>query len=75
MEKSLLGSQFRQVVFLCLARLYAVFAPREVGGIQQKIIDNDGEWHKLLEKETYRFLTFEHAVFLVEYLLEECRYP
>ena len=54
--------------------MYLIFAPREVGGISKKIQDNDGQLHELVEKETYRFLSLSHAVFLTECALEEESY-
>ena len=48
---------FKQVVFLCLARLYAVFCPSEIADIQTRITEQSGQWRELLEKETNRFLS------------------
>ena len=58
------STQVRYVIVGILRRLYSIFAPHEVGEVQKKISDNDGRWHELVEKETYRFLSFQHAVFL-----------
>ena len=66
---------FKQVVFLCLARLYAVFCPSEISDIQTRITEQTGQWKELLEKVTNRFLSQFDARFLVSHLLNEARYP
>ena len=66
---------FKQVVFLCLARLYAVFCPTEVADIQTRITEQTGQWKDLLEKESNRFLSQVDAEYLVSHLLNEAWYP
>ena len=63
------------MVFLCLARLYAVFCPSEISDIQTRITEQTGQWKELIEKETNRFLSQLDAHFLVSHLLNEARYP
>ena len=67
--------RFKQLVFLCLARLYSVFCPSEISDIQARITEQTGQRKELIEKETNRFLSQVDAHFLVSHLLSEARYP